>query len=400
MSAAVLLRGGRVIDPSQGIDRVMDVAVRGGRIAALGEHLAAEPGAEVWDLAGKYVCPGLIDLHGHWYEGSAFGIDPLLCLNHGVTTAVDAGTAGFVNFAEFRRSRIETSPVRVLAFVNIAALGIPSNLTGELEDLRHARPAETAAVIQANLDVVLGVKVRQGTMVAGHGREVMQRTLAAARECRVPVMVHISRGAETTHILRQLRPGDIVTHCYQGRGDGLLEGGALLPEALAARHEGVLFDVGHGCGSFRWETARKAFEHFFLPDTISTDLHRYSVERWAIDLPTTMTKFLHLGMPLSDVIRKTTLEPARAMRRDHGLGTLRPGAPADVCVFDLEEGEFPLEDTHMKTETARRRIRPFRVLRAGEVIRPGSLSAPLRPLNGADREVLEFVERSAKEADG
>lgn len=396
----IILRGAHVIDPSQDIDRVLDVIVRDGRIAELGENLTPEPGGGEWNLAGKYLCPGLIDLHGHWYEGSAFGIDPQICLNHGVTTAVDAGTAGFVNFADFRRNRIDTSPVRVLAFVNIGALGIPTNLTGELEDLRYARAAETAEAVLANPDVAVGVKVRQGSMVAGHGRQVMEMALTAARDCRLPVMVHISKGADTRHLLRQLRPGDILTHCYQGRGDGLLEGGSLLPEVLAARDQGVLFDVGHGCGSFRWETAKKAFEHFFLPDTISTDLHRYSVERWAIDLPTTMTKFLHLGMPLADVVRKTTAAPAKAIGREQTLGTLRPGTVADLFVFELEDGEFPLEDTHFRIERARRRVKPVRVLRAGKSIEPGSIPAPLRPLSKCDYEVFEYIEKSGRETDG
>jgi dihydroorotase len=393
----VVLRGAHVIDPSQDIDRVMEVGLRNGTIAALGEHLDAQPECVVRDLAGKFLCPGLIDLHGHWYQGSAYGLDPQICLNHGVTTAVDAGTAGYVNFPEFVKHNVADSPVRLLAFVNIAALGIPVAFAGELEDIRYARPAETAEIIQRHAGVALGVKVRQGSMVGSNGEAVMTMALEAAEECRLPIMVHISAGADTPAILRRLRTGDIVTHCYQGRGDGLLINGRLEPEALAARKEGVLFDVGHGCGSFSWDAARKAFERFFLPDTISTDLHRFSVERWAIDLPTTMSKFLHLGMSLNDIVRKTTVAPAHAIGRADESGSLRLGAKADIFIFALEEGEFLLEDTHFKIEKASRRIKSEFVIRDGTMIECGSVAASLRPLAPCDRQVFDFLERTAQD---
>ncbi len=344
----MILRHAHVVDPSQGIDRILDVEIRGSAITALGESLPASAGCREVDLTGKYVCPGLVDLHGHWYEGSAWGIDPDVCLNHGVTTAVDAGTCGFINFDEFRRNRIEKAAVQVLAFVNISANGIPTSLVGELEDLRYARPRETAAVIQAHPAVTLGVKLREGSMTGEHGMEALTMALEAAASTRSPLMVHVSKGADTRAILKKLRPGDILTHCFQGRGDGLLESGQMIPEALEARKNGVCFDVGHGVGSFRWETARRAFEHFFFPDTISTDLHRYSAVRFAMDMPAVMSKFLHLGMPLSDIVLKSTWAPAKAIGRQDQLGTLRAGSVADPFVFDLQESHFPLENTHRR----------------------------------------------------
>ncbi|MEW5979940.1 MAG: amidohydrolase/deacetylase family metallohydrolase [Acidobacteriota bacterium] len=392
----LILRNAEVIDPSQEIRQVADLAILDGRIAALQPSLNNLYGCAEIDLRGKYLCPGLIDLHGHWYEGSAFGIDPRICLNHGVTTVVDAGTTGFVNFAEFQRNQVERSPVRVLGFLNIAGLGIPSVLAGELEDLRYARPKETAAVLAAYTSVLLGVKVRIGsTATAGHGMEALRAALEAATACGLPLMVHISKGANTAEILKTLRPGDILTHCFQGRGDGLLRAGELLPEAVEARANGVFFDVGHGCGSFSWDVARRAFEHHYYPDTISTDLHRFSLERWAIDLPTTMSKFLHLGMSLEDVILKTTWAPARTIRRQTDIGSLRLGTVADVFVFSLEEGEFLLEDTHLKVERAARRIKPFLILRAGRVIEPGRCTATIRPLLACDLELLRYVEETA-----
>jgi len=392
---SLVLRNGHVIDPSQSINRVTDVAVLDGRIADIGDALA--PGLVERDIADKYVCPGLIDLHGHWWEGSSWGIDPDICLNHGVTTAIDAGTTGFINFPVFRKTQVSAATVRVLAFVNISGIGIPTTLVGELEDIRFARPLETGMVIEANRDICIGVKIREGTMTGRHGIEAMDKALEAANSTSLPLMVHITKGADTRQILRKLRPGDIVTHCFQGRGDGILSEREhhLLPEVTAARKNGIVFDVGHGAGAFSWETARRAFEYSFYPDTISTDLHRFSVERFAFDLPSTMSKFLHLGMPLADVILKSTWAPAQALGRGEELGTLKKGAPADIFVFDLEEGSFPLEDTHLRTESASRRIKPFLTIKDGISVEPGSYQVRLRELYECDHDLFRFIEQTA-----
>ena len=394
MKYDIVLRNAHVIDPSQGINGPCDVAIGGGRVAAVGKALSAPAGTAEENLDGFYLAPGLVDLHGHWYEGSAFGIDPHHCLAHGVTTAVDAGTAGFINFDEFRRHTIQSARVRVLAFLNIAAAGIPTPMAGELMDLRMARAQEAAEMASAHPELLLGIKVRIGPMCGMYAQEVLARSLEAAEACRLRIMVHISKTSPTPEVLSRMRPGDILTHCYQGRGDGLLADGIVIPEAAAARERGVIFDVGHGCGSFSWDTAKRAFEHFFYPDTISTDLHRYSIERWCIDMPTTMSKFLHLGMPLEDIILKTTWRPACAIGRAQEIGTLRPGAAADVFVFSIEEGEFPLMDTHMKAVTARRRIRAERTMRAG-AWETGAGARPLRPLHECDREVFRTLEENA-----
>jgi dihydroorotase len=392
---SLVLRNGHVIDPSQSLNRVTDVAVRDGHIADIGDALG--PGVVEKDLAGKYVCPGLIDLHGHWWEGSSWGIDPDICLNHGVTTVVDAGTTGFINFPVFRKTQVNAATIRVLAFVNISAIGIPTTLVGELEDIRFARPLETRLTIEANRDICVGVKLREGTMTGTHGIEAMDKALEAADCASLPLMVHITKGADTRHILRKLRPGDIVTHCFQGRGDGILNDGdkRLLPEVVDARKRDVLFDVGHGAGAFSWDTARRAFEYFFYPDTISTDLHRFSIARWAYDMPSVMSKFLHIGMSLEDVILKSTWAPAKALGRGGELGTLKPGAAADILVFELEEGCFPLEDTHLRTEPASRRIKPFLTIKGGMIIEPGSYPVRLRELYESDHDLFRFIEQTA-----
>ena len=398
MDYSLVLRNGHVIDPSQGLNRVTDVAVEDGRIAAVGDTLG--PGLVERDLHGKYVCPGLIDLHGHWWLGSSWGIDPDICLNHGVTTAVDAGTTGFINFPYFRRTQMSAVTVRLLAFVNISGIGIPTTLVGELEDIRFARPLETSRVIEANRDTCVGVKLREGSMTGTHGVEALDKALEAANSSRLRLMVHITKGADTRHILRRLRPGDIVTHCFQGRGDGVLADSdqRLLPEVTAARRDGVLFDVGHGAGAFSWDVARKAFEYFFYPDTISTDLHRFSIDRWAFDMPSVMSKFLHMGMSLEDIILKSTRAPATAIGRDHDLGTLKPGAAADIFVFELEEGSFPLEDTHLRTESATRRIKPFLTIKDGQSMEPGSYPVRLRELEECDHDLFRFIEQTAGSA--
>jgi dihydroorotase len=224
--------------------------------------------------------------------------------------------------------------------------------------------------------------------------EALDRALEAAQDANTRLMVHISKSAPTRHILDKLRPGDILTHCFQGRGDGLLANGSMLPQAIEARERGVVFDVGHGCGSFSWDTAKAAFEHFFYPDTISTDLHRFSIDRWCIDMPTTMSKFLHLGMSLRDVVSKTTWMPARALRRDTEIGTLRQGAAADLFVFSIEEGRFPLEDTHMKVAVVDRMIRVHCVMKSGCWFN-NCEAKPLRQFHDCDYEVFRTLEESA-----
>jgi len=387
----LLLTGARVIDPAQSLNQRADVGITEGRIVQVGPSLDPAGCPDVRDVAGKYLCPGLIDLHGHWYEGNLYGVDPLLCLNHGVTTAVDAGSTGYANFPEFRRTVLNTCLTDVLAFVHISFMGLHAPYAEELLDLRYARPKETAAVIVKYPDRAVGVKIRIGAMTANHGLAALDQALSAARDARVPLMAHISRGAEEAEILRRLRPGDILTHCFHGRANGMIAE-SILPEALSARNRGVIFDVGHGCGSFSWDTARKAFEHHFYPDTLSTDLHRYSApEPLCVSLPQVMSQMLCLGMSLEDVILKTTAAPARVLNRERQIGNLTPGAQADVLVFDLESGDFSFSDTHLKVRRGDRRIVPYLVIKSGRVHNPGSISVKLRDLYESDMEVFRAI---------
>jgi dihydroorotase len=393
----LLLKGGRVIDPSQGLNGIMDIGIVQGCIKEIDQTLEDAGSLNVLDLQGKWVCPGLVDLHGHWYEGSIYGIDPHISLNHGVTTVVDAGTTGFVNFPEFRRQTIDRAQIRMLAFLHISCLGLHAPFAEELLDIRYARPKETAVVIDRNRDVAVGVKIRLGQMTGEHGPEALELALEAAKTVRLPLMVHISKGAKVPQMLRRLRPGDIVTHCFQGRGDGILSNTSrsILDEVLQARKDGVVFDVGHGCGSFSWETAQRAFELSFYPDTISTDLHRYSVgDPFCVSLLDTLSKFLALGMTLDEVILKSTHCPAKVLRLENEIGTLRKGSAADLLIFEVEEGEFLFADTHSKIRKGTRKLKSFLTIRGGKVLRPGAAPTTLRELFESDYEVIHGMKDS------
>lgn len=384
------LRGGRVIDPAQGIDGRFDVTIEDGRIASLEPPGARPPmvGQEIEDVDGLLVVPGLIDLHGHWYEGSPYGIDVQANLRGGVTTAVDAGTAGFSNFGDFRRHTIDEAPLRILAFVHVAAGGLVTTLVGELEDVRYARPRETAAIIAEHRDAVVGVKVRLGTGACGTNVGMaLDAALEAARLAGTPLMAHIAEGADVQAALTRLRPGDVITHAFTASGPGILgEDGRLLPEAHRARRRGIRFDVGHGCGSFSWRTAARALAEGFGPDTISTDLHRYSIERPVVDLPTTMSRYLALGLSLGEVVAATTVNPATILGRSD-LGSLRPGNPGDVTVLRIDETPVELADSDGIRRLVPTRLVPVLTVVGGTVHRAADIAIRLRPYLDADHDV-------------
>jgi dihydroorotase len=383
----LVLRSGHVLDPGQGIDGRLDVVVEDGRIVGLEPPGGTAAGASEVDVTGDLVVPGLIDLHGHWFEGSPYGLDPRANLRGGVTTAVDAGTAGYANFGEFRRNAIDGGPVRILAFVHVAAAGLAGTVVGELEDIRWARPREAAAIVRANPDVAIGIKVRIGTGACGpNGAAALDAALEAATLAGVPLMAHIAEGADVASVAARLRPGDVVTHALTGSGSGILGGEGPLAEVRAARGRGVMFDVGHGCGSFSWAVARQAIEAGFAPDTISTDLHRYSFERPVVDLPTTMSKLVHLGMPLSDAVAAVTSRPAAVLGRPE-VGTLRPGTTADITVLRADPEPVELIDSSGVGETVTGRLQPVLTIVGGVVHRAEAVEVRLRDYLDADHEV-------------
>jgi dihydroorotase len=406
--AETVLTGGRVIDPAQGVDEVMDVVVRDGSIADVAAGVTPPTGSRILDVAGKIVTPGWIDIHAHVYWGvTTWGIlaDPL-CLASGVTTIVDAGSPGWANFPGFNEWIAKPAVTRVLTFVHISGIGLTYGPLGEMEDIRYANAELTAETIQAHPDVTTGVKVRQGRgQVGDNGVAPLRKAVEAAEAASTRVMTHIGAGVPLPDVLALMRGGDIVTHCFQGRGDTIFtEVGQLLPEVHDARERGIIFDVGHGGGSFHFPTGRRAIENGFLPDVISSDLHSLSVEGPAFDMPTTASKFLNMGMTLTDVIAAVTCAPARSIGRDDTLGSLRVGDVADVGVFAMEEGEFEFEDTHDITEIGTSRLTSHLTMRAGEVWYPAdvveqfgrpedTIPSTVRRANGAMASAAGIVRR-------
>ncbi len=359
--ADLVLKGGRVIDPSQGIDRVTDVSFRAGRVEAVGDGLYGE---RVRDVSGLIVTPGLIDLHTHVYwGGTSLGIDAEeFARASGVTTCVDTGSAGPGNFAGFRKHVIEPSQIRILAYLHVSFAGIyafsNSVMVGESQDIRLMAAREATSVAQANKDVIIGIKVRVGRIASGvNGIAPIDIALAVADETGLPMMVHIDEPPPSYEaVVARLRPGDVLTHCYRPFPNAPCDGrGNVKPAVLDARDRGVIFDIGHGKGSFSWKTARAMMTAGFPPDVISSDVHQLCINGPAYDQVTTMSKFLCLGMGLNEIIAKSTVAPARALQRED-LGTLKPGSIGDATVLSLREGEYPLEDVLGEYVTGTQRI--------------------------------------------
>ena len=361
MSHDLVIHGGTLIDPASATFGRRDVAVAHGRIVAVEEHIPLTDTADAFDATGLLVAPGLVDLHVHVYWGGAdLSVEPgPHDLMRGVTTMVDAGSSGANNFPAFRRFIMEPFPGTILAFLNIAVMGQADPDLGELHDIRYAKVDRAIEVAQANPDRIVGLKVRVSEQLAGHnGVEAVRRAREAGSAIGRPVMVHIGGSwAPIEEILELLGPGDIVTHAYTGWEPGIVDTmRRVIPAAREARARGVLFDIGHGRGSFAFGRAEDALADGFRPDTISTDLHRFNVPMPVVDLTTTMSKFLYLGLPLEDVIAMTTAAPAAAIGMSGSRGTLGPGTRADITVLRQEAGEFLLEDSYGATVTARERL--------------------------------------------
>lgn len=365
----LLLRGGQVVDPSQGLDGNRDVAIKDGRIAAVAESLPVENAGAVIDVSGRIVTPGLVDLHTHCYWGVCeYGVEPdLHFLPRGTTTVLDVGSSGCVTFPAFRRFIIEPAKTRVFALLHVNITGMVHTV-GELLSLRWVDAERTAAAAKEHSDLVVGIKVRLSRNVAGEADwEGFTAARKAADMAQLPLMVHFGdTHTPLSQILDAMGPGDIMTHCFTGRRNNILdENGRLLPAVTSAVKRGVLFDVGHGMGSFGFSTARAALEQGLVPTTISSDLHAYSQEYPVVDLPTTMTKFLHLGMSLYDAVDRVTAAPARVLGQAGVIGTLAPGAEADVTVLNLLDGEFRLWDSYKNSVVSPKLLSTAMTVRGG-----------------------------------
>jgi len=387
-AAGLDLAGGRVIDPAHRLDSIANVSIDGDLIASVGTAPAMGERRQRINVAGTLVTPGLVDLHTHLYPGvSHYGVEPdERCLGRGVTMAVDAGSAGAQTFPGLRRYVIERSRTRIFAFLNIAVQGMITNLVGELEDIRWASSEQAVARARENQELIVGIKVRLGYQMVGEDpMPALRLAREAADELGLPLMVHvIDIRPGLAWLLPQMRPGDVVTHCFHGNEGGIIDSrGRVIPAAVGARDRGVLFDVGHGVGSFAYRVARSAIEQGFPPDTISSDLHAHNAEGPVFDLATTLSKLLHVGMPLHDVIRAATSTPASAIGKGDRAGALAQGGDADLSVFELRTGGWALPDAAGDTEVVEQLLVPRMVIRAGQTfdIRPtpaGVLASQVR----------------------
>lgn len=376
----LLIKGGRVIDPSQGLDAFRDVAIAGGKIARLETDLPAGMAREVINAASKIVTPGLIDLHTHVlpYVG-AYGIEPdRYCLHRGVTTVIDAGTPGAFSFPAFRKFVIERASTRIKSLLHVVSIGMIAGSTpnmGELEDLRYCVPDIAVETAIKNRDLIVGFKIRFSKMyTGGNDYEGMKRAREAADKAHLPLMIHIG-GSYTSlpKLLALMKKGDVVTHSFNGHPNGIVDGsGKLLPEVVEARQRGVLFDVGHGAGSFSFDVMEKCLDQGFLPDTISSDLYSANINGPVFDLVTTLSKFRLLGLNLQQVVERATVNSARVFDFGVQIGTLRPGAEGDVSVLDLEEGEFVFTDSGGKTRNGRQKIEPVVTIQGGKMYYPSA----------------------------
>lgn len=356
---ALVIKNGEVFDPSRGFRAKADVAVTEGRIAAVEPEIPAEQALETIEAKGLYVVPGLVDLHTHCYH-SATGLsveaDPIAARS-GVTTWVDAGSFAHDQVAGFRRFIVEPAQARIFGYVYL----YPSSRNPDIDPIDYARRQmrATGQAVLHNRDILLGVKVQIGSNMNGrYSYDLLKVARELCDEYKVPLMTHISFAPpEPEQVMELMRPGDIVTHCYNGHTLSITDpNGKLKPGVAEARARGVIFDVGHGLGSFNFAAARRALDAGFPPDTISTDLYNLNVNGPVYDMPTTMSKFLYLGMSFEEVLRRSTWIPARVINRVEGMGTLAPGAPADIALLELEEGEFRLVDSQRNAVTARQRI--------------------------------------------
>jgi dihydroorotase len=378
----LLLTNGTLIDPGTNLHRQGDLAITGSNIAAV---LDANSGAEAkrtLDVSGLLVTSGFIDLHVHVFSGvSHYGVDvDPTCLERGVTTALDAGSAGAATFPGFRKYVIDVCSTRLFAMLNISSIGLVAGAEtpvglGELEDLRYCDVPSATRMIEANRDKILGVKIRLSDNLANNGKNELGALLRAREACDavgLPLMIHTPLSSlPMSQILNELRPGDVLTHSFHGHRCGIMDAEMnVLPEVRKKVDEGLLLDIGHGKGSFTFEIARAAMSQNVLPHTISSDLHAYNVDGPVYDLVTTINKFLHLGMDLDSAIRRVTTIPAQFLNMEETIGTLRVGACADVVVTELLDGTFALTDAFDHTETGERKLEPRYIFRSGQEVSP------------------------------
>jgi len=374
--ASLLIKGGRLFDPEQQSFRKGDVRLADGRISAIGETLAPTPSDEVLDVQGRIVCPGLLDAHVHCFRlGQVLSIDAdQLAPVSGTTTFVDGGSCGALNFLAFRDYVIRPAAVRILAFLNISATGLQSvgidkNEVGENDDERLLHVGAAVETIEKNRDVIVGVKVRMYTGL--RSMTALRRAREVADRVRLPIMMHIASDMPPfKEMLPLLKAGDIITHIYHGGSDTLLDGrGRIRSEFAEARSGGILFDVGLDRVHADFEVARTAIAQGFDPHSLSTDMTIVN-RHITVDMPTTVAKFVALGLSLEDALAKATSGPAAMLGRLADFGRLQEGAAADLAILDHSEGEQQFSDTYGHKISGRLRLRSWKTIRNGALLAP------------------------------
>lgn len=368
----LLIAGGRVVDPSQALSAQRDIAIAAGAIVRIDANIPRHQARDVLDARGKIVTPGLIDMHGHVYDSAIpISVDPdAVGISKGVTTIVDAGSTGASTFAGFRKYVIERAATRVYALLNLSSIGLV--VTNELYlDPTLLDPKAAVRVIEQNRDRILGLKVRITGRPQDRARdvEIMRLARQTADRAAVPIMMHWSNDTEVLSLLEQ---GDIITHPFNPPqvGPSLLDAaGRILPQILRLRERGVFTDFAHG-SHLQWTIAEKAAEQGWFPDVISTDIHRAHAAPPGVvlDLPTTMAKFMYLGLSLEETVARVTSKPATMLGFPERLGTLQAGAAADVAVFDLMEGEVDLLDSLREKRVGTRNLVPVATIRSGKLM--------------------------------
>jgi dihydroorotase len=382
-----IIRGGRVIDPANGVDDELDLAISDGVIARVGRSLDVAAADRVYEAGGQLIVPGFIDLHAHCYDkGTPWGVDiDHYNLGRGVTTTVDAGSSGCDTFDGFRTLAVERFRSRVLAFLNISRVGMSVTHADDGSELTLLDRAEfinrqdCTDCIESNRDVLVGVKVLLTASMCDDGRneaEALRESLAAAAAAATPLMAHHN----FTTVSRDdcpggLRAGDIYTHCYHGFDTTVIDVDSrrLHSSARAARERGVLFDIAHGMGAFNWTVGEICAAEGFWPDIISTDMHTMTCEGPAYDMPTVLSRMLHLGMPLGEVIRCSTIAPAEAIGWGDRIGTLGVGREADIAALAFVDADMELEDCQSQMRRISRRLTARAVWRGGT---PADITEP------------------------
>jgi dihydroorotase len=364
MNYDLVLTGGHVVDPGQGVDRVTDVAFAGGKVAAVGDGLNGSA-TQVRDVSGTIVMPGMIDFHTHVYwGGTSLGIRPdELARRAGTTTWLDVGSAGPGNFEGFREHVIGRTETRILAYLHVSFAGIygfsDKVSVGESSDMRLLDANVCADIARANRDLVRGIKVRIGRHASGYnGITPLEIAIEAAEQAELPVMCHIDAPPPRYEdVLEMLRPGDTLTHCFRPRPNAPIHADGRVREAcFRAREKGVIFDIGHGMGSFSFDVARAMLAGGFPPDIISSDVHALCIDGPAWDNLETMSKFLNLGMEVNDIVRSVTKTPADLLKRPD-LADLSAGSTGDATVVRIDEGRFPFVDVEGKQLIGERKFR-------------------------------------------